>query len=135
MPQTQTAAFFMQTKSLRHKDTGSKITGAKLSAFLSKTALYQLDKTVYSSFFVSTVSNDSDSCTAYDTEGKDTKKALSVYSALFLFDPDRGLELICLLDEECCRTCVKTNLILNHYIFNVHNTSLLSYTHILINDI
>ena len=90
-----------------------------LSVFLAETAVYELDKSVNSSPLISTVSNYLDISTAHDTEGKDSEEALCIDSALFLLYPDRGLELISLLDEECSGSCVETNLIFYHYLTNI----------------
>jgi len=93
-----------------------------LSGFLGKTAFNKLNKTVYGSFLIGAVGNDPDLRTSNDTQRKDAEKRFGVHAAFFLFDPDRGLELISFLDEKCSGTGVQTYLILNHYIFNEHNT-------------
>lgn len=44
---------------------------------------------------------------------------------LILFNPDGRLKLVCLLDEESCRSCMETNLILNqNVLLNTHCDSL-----------
>ena len=86
-----------------------------------KAGFNKLYKLFYSLLLIGTAGNNADICTAHNTEGKNTEKALCVYSSFFLLKPDLRLEFISLLDKESSRTSVKTNLILNFYIFNKHN--------------
>lgn len=95
-----------------------------LSIVVAEAAFNQLNQCVHCCLLIGTISDDTNICTAYDTQRQNTQQALCIYSAFLLFDPDRGLELICLLDEECCRSCVQTNLILNCYVFHKHNHTL-----------
>ncbi len=99
---------------------------SKKAILFRKTRLDQLYKALNSCLFVCTVSHDLDGRTANDTERKNAEKALSVYSSLFLLDPDRRLEFISLLDEESSRTSVETYLILNHYFLDEHLILLLT---------
>ncbi len=95
-----------------------------LSIIVTETAVYQLNQCIHSCLLVRTVSDDADVSAAYDTEGQNTQQALSVHPTLLLFDPDRGLELVSLLNEEGSGSCVQTYLILNCNIFYKHNQTL-----------
>ena len=95
---------------------------------LNKNQLLRL--TLYSSLFICTISNNLDLCTANDSQGQNAQQALCIHTTFFLFDPDRGTEFVRLLNKECSRSCVQTNLILYHYIFTVHKQTLPSYLYI-----
>ena len=82
------------------------------SELVAETALYQIYQRVYCDLLIRTIRNDLDVSAAYDTQRQDTQQALCIYPTLFLFDPDRGLELVGTLNEKCSRSCVQTNLIL-----------------------
>ena len=66
--------------------------------------------------FIGTVGNDSDSCAGGDTHGKNTEKALCAYAAVIFLYPDGAFKRICLLYEESCGSCVKTNAVFNCYV-------------------
>ena len=100
-----------------------------LSVFVAETAFNEINQSVYCCLFVLTVSNDADLCAADDTQRKDTQQALCVYTAFFLFDPDRGLELVGTLNEKCSRSCVQTNLILYSNFFYKHDKLSHPYDH------
>lgn len=80
----------------------------------------QLDKAVNSSLLVNAVSDDADVGAADNTQRQYTQQRLGVYSPLFLLNPDRRLEFVCLLDKESSGTCVETNLIFDGNIFQIH---------------
>ena len=92
---------------------------------LGKARADQLDQTVYCSLLIGTISNDADGGAANDAQAQDAEQRLRVDAALLFLDPNGGLILVGLLDEEGSRTCVQTNLILNGNFFNVQSYSLL----------
>ena len=74
---------------------------------------------------VCAVSDDADGGAAHDAQRQNAQQALCVYAALILLNPDGRLKLVCLLDEESCRSCMETNLILNqNVLLNTHCDSL-----------
>ena len=91
------------------------------SELVAETALYQIYQRVYCDLLIRTIRNDLDVSAAYDTQRQDTQQALCIYPTLFLFDPDRGLELVGTLNEKCSRSCVQTNLILYCNFFYKHD--------------
>lgn len=92
---------------------------------LCEAGLYQLNQTVHSLLLIGTICHDADCGAAYDTQGQNTQKALGVNSSFVLLNPHRRLELIRLLDEECSRASVQTNLILNrNFLTNIAITLL-----------
>ena len=92
---------------------------------LGKARADQLDQAVYCSLLIGAISNDADGGAANDAQAQDAEQRLRVDAALLFLDPNGGLILVGLLDEEGSRTCVQTNLILNGNLFNVHSYSLL----------
>ena len=109
------------------------VKSVRVSCVLCEFAVDKGTEAGNSRFFVSAVRNDADADTADDAERQNAQEALAVYAALFLFDPDGRLEFVSLLDEESCRTCMKTDLIFYDYIFYEHN--ILSVSKILIDEL
>ena len=89
-------------------------------SLLSKAGLDQLYQALNRFLFVCAIGDDTDGCAANNAQRKNAQQALGVYSAVFFLNPDRSFELICFLNEECCRTSVKANLVLYHYFFYKH---------------
>ena len=88
-------------------------TGVPLAILVCKSVFNETDESVDSICLITAVSDNGDGSALGDSEGKDTEKALRVYAAILLFNPDGSLEGICLLDEEGCGSCVKTYVIAN----------------------
>ena len=59
--------------------------------------------------FIGTVSNNCDCCAGCDSHRKNAEKALCADTAVIFLNPNRAFKRICLLYEECCRSCMKTN--------------------------
>ena len=82
----------------------------------SKAGVNEGCKTFQCVCFISAVRNESDGHALNDTEREYAEKALCVNSAVILFNPDRALIGVRLLNEECSRSCMQTYIILNSYI-------------------
>ena len=75
---------------------------------LSEAAFNELDKSFNGKLLIGAVSDNTNGGAAYDAQRKHAQKALSVYSALFLLNPDRRFVFICFLDKKGCGSCMKT---------------------------
>ena len=69
---------------------------------------------------VSAVSDNTDRCALDNAEGQNTQKALGIHAPLFFLDPDAALEFIGDLDEKCGGSGVKTDLVIDDYLFGYH---------------
>ena len=76
-------------------------------------AFHKRFKTVDSIYFIGAVCDDGDRSAFRDAHGEDTEQALCTYTAVVLLDPDGAFIGICLLNEECCGSCVQTNAVFN----------------------
>ena len=72
-------------------------------------AFHKRFKTVDSVYFIGTVCDNCDSSACCNTHGENAEQAFCAYAAIVLLNPNGAFIGICLLDEECCRSCVKTN--------------------------
>lgn len=95
---------------------------------LGKTCFNKGDKLIDSLLFVGTACDDIYIRTAHNAERENAEKALCVDSSFALFNPDGRFELVGFLDEESCRTRMKTNLILYCNCFCEHIYYLLRNT-------
>ena len=87
----------------------------------SEAGLDKSDQSIDCFLFIGAAGHDLDVGAAHDAKGQNAEKGLGVDASLVFLDPDAGLELISLLDEERCRTGMKATLILNFYAFDIHS--------------
>ena len=90
---------------------------------LAETGVDQLDQTFHGLLLVSAIGDDTNGGAADDAQRQDAQQALGVYATLLFLDPDEGLILIGLLDEESSGTGMLTDLIFNGNFLNKHSDS------------
>jgi hypothetical protein len=107
-----------------HKESAAAcaayISFAKKSGKVTVNKIFKTDNRIS---LVHTVGNDGNSRALYNTERKHTEKALRVNAAIILFNPDRALEAISLLNKEGSRPCVESYTVLDGYVTGNHSIS------------
>ena len=92
-----------------------------------KLGVDQLSQLLDSLLFINAVGDDVYSGAADDAQREHAQQALGVDLAVILLDPDAASELIGLLNEESCGSCMQTYLIVYSYTLNDHISHSLYY--------